>query len=125
MEAVNLPETVAEVTQALERYEDALVNNRIAVLDELFWDNPATVRLGASENLYGAEEIRAFRNARPSQGLARTVIRTQITTFGRDFAVAHREFTREGSPRPGRQTQTWVRTPDGWRVVSAHVSTLG
>ena len=93
----NLPEIVAEVTTFLERYEDALVNNRIDVLDELFWDDPRTVRLGASENLYGITAIRAFRNARPTKGLARTVVRTEITTFGRDFAVTHREFTRAGA----------------------------
>lgn len=120
---LNLDDVVAEVTAALERYEDALVNNRVDVLDELFWDSPHTVRLGASENLYGTDEIQAFRRSRPSRGLARTVTRTQITTFGRDFAVAHREFHREGQA-PGRQTQTWVRMPEGWRVVSAHVSHL-
>jgi len=120
---LNLVDVVAEVTAALERYEDALVNNRVDVLDELFWDSPHTVRLGASENLYGADQIRAFRQGRPSRGLARTVTRTHVTTFGRDFAVAHREFLREGQP-PGRQTQTWVRAPEGWRVVSAHVSHL-
>lgn len=124
MESVNLPETVAEVAAALDRYEDALVHNRVEVLDELFWDSPHTVRYGASENLYGNEAIRVFRRERPSAGLARTVVRTEITTFGRDYAVAHREFTRTGASKPGRQTQTWVRTPGGWRVVSAHVSPL-
>lgn len=123
MDSVNLPEVAAEVAAVLERYEDALVNNRVDVLDELFWDDPRTVRLGASENLYGIEAIREFRKARPSAGLARTVVRTEITTFGRDFAVTHREFTRPGA-KPGRQTQTLVRTPSGWRIVSAHVSAL-
>lgn len=125
MNPVNIPEIVAEVSEALERYEDALVNNKVDVLDALFWDSPHTVRLGATENLYGTEQIREFRRTRPSKGLARTVTHTQITTFGRDFAVAHREYSRDGQPRPGRQTQTWVRTDDGWRVVSAHVSNLG
>jgi len=120
---VNLPDVVAEVADVLERYEDALVNNRVEVLDELFWDSESTVRLGATENLYGIDAIRAFRGQRPSNALARTVLKTQITTFGRDFAVAHREFSREGLP--GRQTQTWVRTAQGWKVVSAHVSSLG
>lgn len=124
MELVNLPEIVAEITQALETYEDALVNNRVEILDELFWDSPYTVRFGAGENLYGRDEILAFRKARPSKGLARTVTRTQITTFGRDFAVAHREFVREGNLRPGRQTQTWIRTDAGWKVASAHVSQM-
>jgi len=120
---INLPDVAAEVAEALERYEDALVNNRVDVLDALFSDSPHTVRYGAGENLYGIDEIREFRRSRPTQGLARTVVRTQITTFGRDFAVAHREYHREG--RPGRQSQTWVRTPAGWKVVSAHVSSLG
>ena len=122
MGPVNLPAVVAEVAEQLERYEDALVNNRLDVLDQLFREAPETVRYGAGENLYGIEQIRAFRNSRPSAGLARTVTKTQITTFGADFAVAHREYVREA--RPGRQTQTWVRTPDGWKVVSAHVSPL-
>jgi len=125
MDLVNLPEVVAEVAAVLERYEDALVNNRTDVLDELFWNDARTVRLGAGENLYGIEAIRQFRLDRPTAGLARRVVRTEITTFGTDFAVTHREFTREGSPRPGRQTQTLVRSSRGWRIVSAHVSTLG
>ena len=124
MEPVNLPETVAEVAAALDLYEDALVNNRVEVLDSLFWDDPRTVRYGAGENLHGIDEIRAFRKARPSTGLARTVVRTEITTFGRDFAVAHRVFAREGNPKAGRQTQTWIRTDGGWRVASAHVSQM-
>jgi hypothetical protein len=123
MEPINLPPIVAEVAAALERYESALVNNDVAELDQLFWDSPHTVRLGATENLYGVQAIREFRLARPSAGLARTVLRTEITTFGTDWAVAHREYTRQG--QPGRQSQTWVRTPDGWKVVSAHVSSLG
>jgi len=122
MGPINLPEIVAEVAECLELYEDALVNNRVEVLDQLFRSGPETVRYGAGETLYGIDEIRAFRKARPSAGLARTVVRTAITTFGRDFAVAHREFVREGNPKPGRQTQTWVRTEAGWKVVSAHVS---
>jgi hypothetical protein len=125
MELVNLPEVVAEVAAVLERYEDALMNNKVDVLDELFWDDPRTVRLGAGENLYGIEAIRQFRNARPTAGLARTVVRTEITTFGHDFAVTHREFTRAGNPKPGRQTQTLVRSSRGWRIVSAHISNLG
>lgn len=124
MEPVNLPDVEAEVAAALELYEDALVNNKVDILDGLFWNSPRTVRFGAAENLYGRDEILAFRQSRPSAGLARTVTRTQITTFGRDFAVAHREFTRVGNPKPGRQTQTWIRTDDGWKVASAHVSQI-
>jgi hypothetical protein len=121
---INLPHVLAEVTAVCDRYEQALVTNDVAVLDELFWNSPHTVRYGATENLYGYEAIRAFRAARPAQGLARTVLKTVITTYGRDFATADIEFQRASSARPGRQSQTWMRTPDGWRVVAAHVSLL-
>jgi hypothetical protein len=121
---INLPDVLAEVQAVFARYEDALVNNRVDVLDELFWASPHTVRYGAAENLYGIDEIRAFRNARPAQGLARTLTRTVITTYGRDTATAMTEFRREGSPRIGRQSQTWLRLPQGWRVVAAHVSVI-
>lgn len=122
---INRPDVLAEVTAAFERYEHALVGNDVAVLDELFWDSPHTLRYGVGENLYGIEAIRAFRAARPSTGLARQVLRTQVTTYGEDFATTHIEFQREGAARRGRQTQTWMKTPHGWRVVSAHVSFLG
>lgn len=121
---INIPEIVAEVNEAVERYETALVTNDIAVLDELFWDNPTTIRFGATENLYGYAAITAFRTLRPTKGLARTRVRSTITTYGRDFATANTEFRREDSLSSGRQSQTWVRTPEGWRVVSAHVSLL-
>jgi len=121
---INLPDVLAEVQAVFARYEDALVNNRVDVLDELFWASPHTVRYGAAENLYGIDEIRAFRNARPAQGLARTLTRTVITTYGRDTATAMTEFRRDGSPRIGRQSQTWLRLPPGWRVVAAHVSVI-
>jgi len=121
---INLPDVLAEVTAAFERYEDALVNNKVEVLDALFWNSPTTLRYGATENLYGYDEIQAFRAARPSQGLARELLRTAITSYGRDFATANVEFRREGSARIGRQSQTWMRTPEGWRVVAAHVSLL-
>ena len=122
---INLPEVVAEVTAAFERYEQALVGNDVATLDALFWQSPHTLRYGATENLYGIAEIQAFRQSRPSQGLQRTVQRTAIVTYGRDAACTHIEFSREGQSRIGRQTQTWMRTPEGWRVVSAHVSWMG
>ena len=121
---INQPAIVHEVSAAFARYEDALVNNRVEVLDELFWTNPLTVRYGAAENLYGIDEIRAFRQARPSAGLARTLRRTVITTYGRDHATAMTEFFRDGTTRTGRQSQTWVRMPEGWRVVAAHVSVV-
>jgi hypothetical protein len=122
--AINLPEVLAEVTAVFERYEAALVSNDVAVLDALFLNSPHTLRFGATENLYGYEAIRAFRASRPSAGLARTLHKTRITTYGRDFATANTEFSRVSSDRIGRQSQTWLRTPDGWRVVSAHVSPL-
>jgi len=121
---INLPEVVAEVEAVFARYEDALVNNKIEVLDELFWPSPSTVRYGVAENLVGIAAIRAFRAARPGTGLARTLAATVITTFGRDVATAMTEFRRAGSDRIGRQSQTWVRFAEGWRVVAAHVSTI-
>ena len=121
---INLPEVVREMTSVFMRYEQALVSNDVAVLDELFWNDPSTIRYGATENLYGYSAIEAFRSARPSQGLAREIFNTVITTYGRDFATANTEFRRTGSQRTGRQSQTWMRTPAGWRVVSAHVSLL-
>lgn len=121
---INHPETLAEVQAAFARYEDALVSNQVEVLDELFWASGFTVRFGVAENLYGIEAIRAFRQARPSAGLARTLQHTTITTFGRDFATAMTEFRREGSERVGRQSQTWARLDGRWQVVAAHVSLM-
>ena len=121
---INLPEVLAEVTAAFARYEAALTSNDVVVLDELFWNSPQTLRYGATENLYGFDAIQAFRAGRPAQGLMRVVLKTVITTYGNDFATANIEFQRAGSTRAGRQSQTWLRTPDGWRVVAAHVSLL-
>lgn len=121
---INLPEVVAEVTAVCQRYEQALVTNDVAVLDALFWDSPHTLRYGVGENLYGYAAIAAFRAARSAQGLARELLKTVITTYGRDFATANVEFRRAGSERTGRQSQTWLRTEHGWRVVAAHVSLL-
>lgn len=122
--AVNLPAVHTEVAAVFERYEDALVNNKLDVLDELFWDSPFTVRYGVRENLVGIEAIRAFRAARSAVGLARTLRNTVITTYGTDFATAMTEFTRDNGTRVGRQSQTWVRFAQGWRVVAAHVSLM-
>lgn len=119
---INDSEVVAEVTAAFRRYEAALVSNDVAVLDELFWDDPLTIRYGIAENLYGYGEIKAFRAGRPPAGLARELDRTVIATYGRDMGTANTLFRRGG--RLGRQSQTWARTPDGWRVVSAHVSLM-
>lgn len=121
---VNLPDVLAEMQAVFDRYEDALVHNKVEVLDELFWDSPTTVRYGATENLVGYAAIQAFRAGRSPAGLARTLQNTVLTTYGRDFATAQTEFVREGSTAIGRQSQTWVRFPTGWRVVAAHVSLL-
>ncbi len=119
---INIPEVLAEVTAEFQRYERALVTNDVAVLDGAFWNSEHTIRYGAAENLHGFAEIAAFRASRPSQGLARDLLRTVITTYGRDFATANTTFRR--GDRIGRQSQSWVRLPEGWRVVSAHVSIL-
>lgn len=122
---INIPEVVAEVTAAFGRYERALTGNDVAVLDELFWNHPATLRYGVGENLYGYDAIAAFRQGRPAAGLDRVLRNTVITTFGRDMATANTEFTRPSTERVGRQSHTWVRTPEGWRIVAAHVSLMG
>ena len=121
---INLPQVLTEVTAQFYRYEQALVSNDVEELDALFWHDPRTVRLGAGENLYGIDEIRAFRAARPSAGLNRTLRNTVITTFGEDYAVCSTEFTRPGSDKIGRQQQTWVRMPRGWCIVAAQVSLM-
>ncbi len=122
---LNLPHVLGEVRTLFDRYEDALVHNRIDVLDAMFWPSEHVVRYGVRENLRGIEEIRAFRAARPPQGLARTLQHTVITTFGHDCATAMTEFRREGGHKVGRQSQTWVRLPGlGWRIVAAHVSLM-
>ena len=121
---INLPEVLQEVQDISARYEQALVSNDVAVLDALFWDSPHTLRYGVGENLYGIAAIQAFRAARLASGLARTVLRTCITTYGHDFATVNIEFQRIGSQHTGRQSQTWLRTASGWKVVSAHVSLI-
>ena len=119
---INLPEVVAEVRAAFEAYEAALNRNDVAALDASFWASPRTIRYGLGENLYGRDEILAFRKGRPPVDLSRRLLRTEITTFGRDFATASCEFLKVDSNRQGRQMQTWMRTAEGWRVVAAHVS---
>ncbi len=122
---INLPEVKAEVEAAFARYEEALVTNDVQALQALFWDSDMTIRYGIGENLYGYAEIGAFRAARSPVGLARSTTRTVITTFGHDFATASTLFHRQTTPgKVGRQMQTWARTPDGWRVVAAHVSVI-
>ena len=123
---IDRPEVVAEVREAFERYEKALVTNDVATLDELFRQDERTIRYGIAENLYGHKEVAAFRAARAPVGLMRTRSRTVITTYGRDSAVASTLFHREamGGKKVGRQMQTWVRFPEGWRIVAAHVSII-
>jgi len=121
---INRPEVLTEVKAIFDRYEAALVANDTAVLDELFWPSEFTVRYGGGENLVGIEAIRAFRAARSPAGLARRLANVVITTYGKDFATAMTEFHRDNDERVGRQSQTWVRFPEGWKVVAAHVSLI-
>lgn len=123
---IDLPQVVAEVREAFERYEKALVSNDVQTLDALFHQDPRTIRYGANENLYGYNDIATFRAARSPVGLGRTLSRTVITTYGREFAVASTLYERPSAGgRLGRQMQTWVKFPQGWRVVAAHVSLMG
>ena len=122
---IDLPDVLAEVKQQFARYEKALVTNDVAVLDELFRADSRTLRYGIAENLYGHNEIASFRAARSPVGLMRKTARTVITTYGRDSAVASTLFYRDSVPgKVGRQMQTWVRCPEGWRIVAAHVSII-
>jgi hypothetical protein len=122
---IDLPDVVAEVKQAFARYEEALVTNDVATLGALFHEDSRTLRYGIGENLYGYDAIQAFRAARSPAGLMRRTAQTVITAYGRDTAVASTLFYRDASPgRVGRQMQTWVRFPEGWRIVGAHVSII-
>lgn len=119
---INNPTTQAEVSTIFNAYEIALTGNDVSELDRLFWKSTNTVRYGARENLYGIDMIRAFRSIRPGANLQREILTQLVTTFGDAFAVANIEFRRSGETRIGRQTQSWVRFPEGWQVVAAHVS---
>jgi len=121
---INNPEVVAEVAEAFQRYERALVANDVAVLDTLFWNSPTTLRFGIGENLYGYDAIAAFRNGRPAMDLTRRLMNTVISSYGRDMATANTEFQREGSTLTGRQSHVWLRTEQGWRIAAAHVSLM-
>jgi hypothetical protein len=123
---INDPETVRELAEIYPSYEKALVENDVDTLIAMFWSSPHVLRFGATENLHGFQEIEAFRKGRPAVNLARTVDRLDIVTFGKDFASVTVEFSRttNSQTRRGRQSQTWVRLPEGWRIVSAHVSIL-
>ena len=123
---INIPEVHAELAGLYPAYEKALVENDVETLTRMFWASPYAMRFGAGENLYGMDEIEAFRKSRPSVGLARRVVRLEIVTFGRDFGSVTLEFERDTPAKTvrGRQTQVWVRMAEGWRIVSAHVSIL-
>lgn len=121
---INLPEIVEEVAAIFASYEQAIVTNDIAKLNSFFWNSPLTLRYGADQNQYGIDQIAAFRATRPPVDLARELRNTVITTYGRDFATANTEFYRTSMPGPGRQSQTWLRTDDGWKIVAAHVSVM-
>jgi hypothetical protein len=121
---IDLPEVVAEVRAAFDRYEKALNDNDVATLNTIFRNDPRTIRYGGAENLYGFAKIKAFRTARVAPG-TRTISKTVISTYGRDHAVASTLFHRPSMPgKTGRQMQSWVRCPEGWRVVAAHVSII-
>lgn len=119
---INDPDVIAELRELYPRYETALVSNDVEKLVEMFWADPRAMRFGVTENLYGYKEIAEFRKGRPAANMARTVIRLDIVSFGKDFASITLEFER-GTQR-GRQSQTWVRFPNGWRIVVAHVSLI-
>jgi len=123
---INLPEVLAELRELYPRYEQALVTNDVETLVSMFWAGPHVMRFGVTENLYGPEELEAFRKARPGVNLARTVTRLDIVSFGRDYASITLEFERRNASgiARGRQSQIWVRLPEGWRIVAAHVSLL-
>ena len=122
---INIPGVKAEVEAAFQRYETALVTNDVETLQALFWNSPLTIRYGINEILHGWDEIGAFRSARSPVGLMRSISRTVITTYGRDFATASTLFHRTTMPgKVGRQMQTWARMPEGWRIVAAHVSVI-
>jgi len=123
---INIPTVVAEVTAMFERYEKALNSNDVATLDELFWKSPHAVRLGIGEQLYGYDQIAAFRSGRdPAFVPDRQLLKVWIVTYGSNLATANCEFRREGESRVGRQSHTWLRTAMGWRIVAAHVSFVG
>jgi ketosteroid isomerase-like protein len=119
---INDPDVVAQVRQAVDAYEDALMANDVDALDSFFWNSPHTVRFGVAENLYGFEEIAAFRLGRQGGSPPRRRLRTEIVAFAPDIAVANVEFIRTDTGKNGRQSQLWIKTDGGWKVASAHVS---
>lgn len=126
MTEINRPDVVAELTELYHQYEKALVSNDVATMTHLFWDSPHVIRFGVGENLYGRDQIEAFRQNRPTVDLDRQILKMQVVTFGEDTGSVTIEFRRVigGTPRLGRQSQFWKKLPEGWRIVSAHVSLL-
>lgn len=122
---INKAEVLAELTKACDAYETALMENDLDTMDALFWDSPLTLRYGVGENLHGIDEIREFRKGRSGGSPRRDVVRREIVTFGDDMGTCNLVFQRQGGDRLGRQSQTWLKTPDGWKVVAAHVSLMG
>lgn len=122
---INIPEVVAEVRAVFERYERALQDNDIPVMEELFWNSDLTTRYGVGENLRGWQAISDFRRSGKLGRFRRVLVDTIITTYGHDVATANTEYRRDGEALPGRETKTLIRTPDGWRIASAHASLLG
>lgn len=121
---IDIPEIVAEVRAAFDRYEGALRMGDLDTLAELFWDSELTLRYGPNGTLFGHAAIDGFRRARGARGIDRTLRNTAITAFGRDAATANTEAVAPGSAAVTRQSQTWVRMAEGWRIVAAHVSEL-
>lgn len=119
---INHPQTLADVTREFNRYQQAILDNDVGVLNELFWHNAHTLRYGIGENLYGHAAIAAYRGTRDAASVARVVGKTIVTSYGRDAATTNCEFARGN--RKGRQSQSWIRMPEGWRIVAAHVSYL-
>ena len=117
---INNQQTLAEVTRQFNRYQQAIIDNDIPVMNELFWNSALTIRYGTGENLYGHSEIAAYRGARDPRSVARVIGKSTVTSYGRDAATTNIEFVRGN--RKGRQSQSWVRMPEGWRIVAAHVS---
>ena len=121
---VNIPEVIEEVTRAFMAYEKALFENDVDIINRLFWNDTKTLRYGPNGTLISHEALSAFRRNRVTDGVRRILKNTSIVTFGRDYAVANTEANDENIPGTVRQSQTWVRTDEGWKIVSAHVSYL-
>lgn len=123
--SIDDPAAVLELTAACDAYEAALMGNDLEAMDNLFWDSSLTLRYGVGENLYGIAAVRDFRTSRSGGSPGRDVVRREIHVFGGNVGVCNLEFRRTGATTIGRQSQTWIRTANGWKVASAHVSLIG